>query len=81
MLRPKDHIKDHITAILSAWSLLVLLTLTCCAGCGNKDSSKTPAGTGAPAAAGTASLPMSAQSAAQAQEKSDAANHAAHAPH
>ena len=73
--------KHLSTAALPLWSLLVLLALACCAGCGDKDSSGTPGGTGAPATTGTASLPPQAQSAAQAQEKADAANRAAHAPH
>ncbi len=72
----RSRLKKLSFLALSAFCAIALLTVS---GCGNKAATDTSASQ--PVAGGTSSLPSQAQAAAQAQEKADAANHAAHAPH
>ena len=69
--------KQYLTRAMPAWGIMTLLALVC-AGCGSKDSETRPVGT--PAGGSTSPLPPQAQAAVQAQEKADAAQHAARAP-
>ena len=71
--------EKFITVKLPMLRVFILLALTYCSGCGSRESSP-PAGTGTPSTGGAAGLPPQAKAVAEAQQRTDAAAHAARAP-
>ena len=61
-------------------SVFILFALAYCSGCGSRESTP-PVGTETPAISGATGLPPQAKAAAEAQQRTDAAAHAARAPH